>query len=276
LFRLKLKLSGKPYIGNSMEVLPLIRPVKCSQPPPPRSHLFQFSDGSILRKMQAKDLIKLEVWQGNRFLDNEHKQDIIKSLKDSLQSLDLKPYHVVTYVEDQEDGEQKQHKTVLVDGQHRASILRDTFYQNQQPVDFDVLVVEKICKNESEVIQYFKILNKTKAIPWNEDLNLVVNRYIKALEKKFNTNKKQLLIRPVATRKPYLSVEKLRDELKKRRIGKSDTDRTPEEFAEYAWECNESWLLSHKDSNEKSIQACLAVGFALAFDDKFSWIQDFI
>lgn len=240
---------------------------KRSAPPPPRQHLHTFSDGSILRKISARDLIKIPIWKGNRILNQEHKQSIASSLKQGVKSLDLKPFHIVSYPV--EEGDTEDILSFVVDGQHRYSIIKDA--ENQ---DFDVLVVEKKCESECEVIEYFKLLNHTRSIEWKEDPILVANRYIAALEKSFNKGKEKK-IRQKATHRPYLYIETLRDELVKRKIGY--TGKSPDDFVQFAQQKNQQGLeiLRSKITRETMEERALALDFCLALDPKFKWLHEF-
>jgi hypothetical protein len=240
---------------------------RIAPPPPPKAFLFTFSDGSILRKISARDLVKIPIWKGNRILDQTHKEAIAKSLKQGSKSLDLKPFHLVSYPIEEDDTSEIM--SFVVDGQHRYSIIKES--DNQ---DFDVLVVEKKCESESEVIEYFKILNHTRAIEWKEDPVVVANRYVGALEKAFNTGKDKR-IRTKSTHRPYLYIDTLRDEVKKRKIGYSG--KSPEEFVAFAKRKNQEELsrLSAKPLKETMEERALALDFALALDPKFKWLNEF-
>lgn len=240
---------------------------RIAPPPPPKAHLFLFSDGSVLRKISARDVVKIPIWKGNRILQQDHKQSILKSLTKGVKSLDLKPFHIVTYPV--EDGETEDTLSFIVDGQHRVSIIKEA-----EEKDFDVLVVEKKCESESDVIEYFKILNHTRAIEWKEDPVLVANRYLAALEKAFNTPKEKR-IRPKATHRPYLYVDALREELVKRKVGHSG--KTPDDFVLFAHRVNhdlESALLL-KPVREPLEERAIALKFCLALDPKFRWLAEF-
>jgi len=226
-----------------------------------------FSDGSVLRRMSARDLVKIPIWKGNRILHQEHKQAIQASLQSGVKSLDLKPFHIVTYPVEEDDTTETM--SFIVDGQHRYSIIKEA--ENQE---FDVLVVEKKCESESEVIDYFKILNHTRAIEWKEDPILVANKYIAALEKAFNTGKDKR-IRAKATHRPYLYVDTLRDELVKRKIG--CRGKTPEEFVCFAKQtnCLELEKLRYKIPRETLEERALSLEFVLALDPKYKWLNEF-
>lgn len=245
-----------------------IPPRRFAPPPPPKSHLFAFSDGSVLRKMSARDLVKIPIWKGNRILNQDHKDSIAKSLKQGVRSLDLKPFHIVSYPVEEEDNTEHT-LSYVVDGQHRHCIIKDSDTQ-----DFDVLVIEKKCESESEVIEYFKILNHVRAIEWKEDPVLIANKYIVALEKRFNTGKEKRL-RQKSTHRPYMYVETLREELLKRKIG--CTGKTPLEFVTFAEETNQSLLhsLRQKEKREQIEERALALEFCLALDTKYKWLHAF-
>jgi len=246
-----------------MDSVPIRR---AAPPPPPRQYLHQFSDGSILRKISARDLVKIPIWKGNRILNQDHKQSIASSLKLGVKSLDLKPFHIVTYPVEENDSEIL---SFVVDGQHRYSIIKESEQQ-----DFDVLVVEKKCDSETEVVEYFKLLNHTRAIEWKEDPILVANRYIVALEKAFNTTKEKR-IRLKSTHRPYLYVDTLREELVKRKIGHSG--KTPEDFVRFAQSKNQEGLavLRSKVPRETMEERALSLDFCLALDPKFKWLHEF-
>lgn len=241
-------------------------PIRRVPPPPPRQYLHLFSDGSILRKIAARDLVKIPIWKGNRILNQDHKHSIASSLKLGVKSLDLKPFHIVTYPVEENESDVL---SFVVDGQHRYSIIKESEQQ-----DFDVLVVEKKCESETEVVEYFKLLNHTRAIEWKEDPILVANRYIVALEKAFNTSKEKR-IRLKSTHRPYLYVETLREELIKRKIG--HLGKTPEDFVRFAQSKNQEGIASlrSKAPREQMEERALSLEFCLALDPKFRWLHEF-
>jgi hypothetical protein len=247
-----------------------------SKPPPPRlNYLHIFSDRSVLRKMTARDLIKVAIWNGNRILNEEHKKDIASSIQ-TIRSLDLKPFHLVTYPCEDENG-MEEIKTFVVDGQHRVSILKDAFFTNSELENFDVLVVEKSCETQNEVSAYFKLLNTTRSIEWKEDPVLLAAPYVNLFETTFNKNKKdkEKLVRAGATKRPYISIEKLREAITKRIM--DVTKRTPEQFVMDAVQKNKELIdkASLSNSNDKSVLRALEIGFMLAIDEKdekFRWV----
>ena len=232
--------------------------------------LFVYHDGSILKKMSAKDLSMIPIWDGNRIIDEEHIRKINATLK-SIKHLDHKPYHIVSYVQD--NGESV---SQIIDGQHRATILRNYF--NNPSInpfdieDFQILVIEKIVTCEEEIIEYFKILNQTKAIQWREDPKMVANKYVDTLIRRFNTAKKQS-IRPGKTRFPYISSQAIREVLISK-IVNIQTAESPSDFAERIVQYNISYLntLRSKVNLSKDETTALGIEFALGLDKKMKWI----
>lgn len=217
--------------------------------------LTRLSDGSVLYKMSARELITIPTWHGNRIVDPKHTQELKKSTGHPKQ-FDIKPFHIVRYNAEREDGSYEE-CTAIVDGQHRVEVIKEYFESQSDPfieTDFTLLVIEKHCYTEQEVVQYFKILNTTKSIEWRDDPRLIANRYLEALCNKINTKKRQL-IRNGKTRRPYLSLETLRDQMVARRVGFA-TEETPEAYAERIYLEHKSILeeLSRQDLDTLSLE----------------------
>lgn len=243
-----------------------------AKPPPPKTlpqmNLHTFSDRSIMRKMSAKDLIRIPIWHGNRLLCEEHKRQIQESLNGNIKSLDLKPYHIITYPV--EEDSTTTYKSFIIDGQHRATILKEAFYLHPEQEPFDVIVIDRTCQTETEAIEYFKILNTTKAVEWKHDPNLIANTFIKALEKEFNVGKLRR-VRPAGAHRPYLSTEKIREALCRRNFEK----KSVEDFLVAVRRLNSEGveLLKYSKTRGKMEQKALDLGFTLALDEKFKWLD---
>jgi hypothetical protein len=233
--------------------------------------LYTFSDGSILKKMNAKDLCKIDIWHSQRTMDTHHKQQIQKQVNNTIQALDGSLYHIVRYPPD-EDGEADICR--IIDGQHRASVLRD-YYQSAgtEAKQFSVLVKEKTCKTEEEAIQYFKILNNTKSIEWKEDPKLVAARFMNSLLAIFD-NEKTKFFRVNKTKRPFVQIEKLQAVFVNRRIG-IGMKITPEEFAQKALAWNEAKIdhILAQASRSAIEDHALGLGFTLGLDDTFGWLD---
>lgn len=168
--------------------------------------MFIFHDGSILRPMLARDLVAIPVWKGNRTLDTAHAAAIAAAVTD-IRNLDS-GYRIVNYTEPDATGTLMR-QSYLIDGQHRCHVLKNS----KEPLEFPVVVTEKDVATESDAIDFFNTINTVKPQQWTIDPALIVNQYIAELEKAFNTPKVKL-IRP-STHRPYLSVDRLRDALKR-------------------------------------------------------------
>jgi hypothetical protein len=164
----------------------------------------------------------------------------------------------------------------LVDGQHRHAVLCEYFEPPFFGEDFDVIVTVKRVESEIEIIEYFNTLNSVKVITWT-DSTLVANTYIAALEKAFN-KPKALMIRSGETRRPYLSADKIREELKKY-AGLRGTKAEILAFVGrvVAWNTER---VRHADlesafgaRNAEFATRAAGIGFMLAVDPKLPWIR---
>ena len=166
--------------------------------------LHTYSDGSILRVMDASALIHIPIWKGNRHLDPIH----VKNIKESTKAYLLDSgYKIIQY---EEDGIVNSY---LIDGQHRRFVvndylktktIEDDYFEN--PIkDFKVTVTEIKVSSESDAIDYFNKINNAKPVQYQEDPNLIVNKYIQGFEKRFPGMCK--------IKRPYLSIDKLREAL---------------------------------------------------------------
>ena len=237
-----------------------------------------FHDGSVLKVMSAKELVKVPIWKGNRTMDVEHANKIRDAII-KVESLDS-GYRIVNYEEADTTGNLVR-QSYLIDGQHRAHILREHFLNTICEPDFSVVVTEKNVASESEAIEFFNAINNVKAQRWATDPNILVNNYIAEMEKRFNT-KTTKLIRPGATCRPYLSAERLREALKLvvSRLGQEPSKIKA--FVQRAVDRNDALLkqtpmliLSNtKDTPfyEKGEKA----KFMLAIDPKLKWVSEIL
>jgi len=222
--------------------------------------MFTFTDGSQLKKYRASTVCLLEIWNGNRVRDENHISRINNSL-DTVKSLDKQPYTVALITVD------GQERKFVIDGQHRIAVLKRYFEALDVP-DFEVLVVEKAFQDESEIIQYFKILNQTKSILWREDPVMVANTYVELMCKEFNKDPKKPLIKPGKTNKPYLSSDRLREALIQRHV--VDWKSTPQEFVLRVREINDGHL-EDLDTSITTNKRAKELKFALGIMD-FAWM----
>ena len=228
--------------------------------------VFTSADGSGYKVLSAKGLAQLDIWNGNRLIDLDHVKRIRESIHGNMKSLNMNPFRVA--VIKQEDGSTRRE---IIDGQHRAYLIKE-YFKNPDSEDFQVLVAGKTFNNEDDIIDYFKILNNTRAISWKEDPVLCANKYIHALMKEFNIDPKKPYIRSGKTNRPFLSVEKLREAILAKHV--LEWKQTPQEYAEHIRDINCQLVNGLKLKDSKRDMECRALDykFALALDDKLTWV----
>jgi len=243
--------------------------------------LHKYNDGSILRVMSAKELISVPVWKGNRILDVDHASKIKEAIGNSIEKLDS-GYTIIKYNEEASDGRLVV-SSYLIDGQHRASVIRDYYSSTICEPDFELTVTERLVDSESEAIEYFNSINNVKPQFWKTDPNLLINRYIYALEQEFNKSKKLMFIRSDNTKRPYLYVNSLREEFKNNlellKVNSNDIAQFVERVIKYNRETLDSLrieLLTPNIKDAKMKERIIALGFALASDIKLKWVRELL
>jgi hypothetical protein len=240
------------------------------------SVLHTYSDGSTLRRITARELIRVPVWKGNRIMDVEHAESIKRAIGANIASLD-NGYRIVKYYEQDATGRPLL-QSYIIDGQHRTHVLRDFYDTSLCEPDFDLTVTEKHVASESEAIAYFNALNNVKPQCWKTDKNLLANQYIAELEARFNVRKRCPFIRPANTHRPYLSSERLREAL----LLNADvlTDTGAKTFAARAVDMNKELVENCKlalainpDLKDASIvEKAIECGFMLGVENPAKWI----
>jgi hypothetical protein len=239
--------------------------------------LHTYADGSKLIRTSIRNLQALPIWKGNRIIDMTHVQRLIQTLdrdKTDVSHLDS-GYKVITY--DEEDaGQNTIRQSYVVDGQHRLAVIAEI----GDGLDFDITYTLKEVADEAEAIEYFNAINTAKPIQYEEDPNLLVNRYISAISGIFPPKKK--LIRTTKTKRPYLFIEDLRHaltgvvdhlrhtrpEILARKVAEWNTARCRE------LEIELSLMPTVKDAGIK--QQAHALQFALAVEPHCTWIHTVI
>ena len=238
--------------------------------------MHRFHDGSVLRTMTARELVALPVWKGNRILDTEHVAAIKKKTTD-VRRLDS-GYRIVNCMEPNPSGVLVK-QAYLIDGQHRAAILREHFLSTLCEPDFVVVVTEKDVASESEAIEYFNVLNTMKPQQWRTDPAILVNQYIAELERRFNS-KRIKMIRQGSTCRPYLSVDRLREALRAAITELPQEATAIEEFGVRVVAKNQELVAAAPlmtlgtKSSSKFYERAAATGFALALSSELNWIKE--
>ena len=239
--------------------------------------LHALHDGSQVKVIGARELIAIPVWNGNRTIDHSHVETIKASLHD-IKALDF-GFRIVTYTVDDAGGNRIK-ESKIIDGQHRHKVLTDHFQNNFCAEDFPVLVLEKAVTTEAEIITYFRRLNTQLPIAWKSDPVMVANEYVKALEGRFN--KKERLIRSGATKRPYISVDKIRERFLEifKNGAASESPDSIKAFIHSVAAWNEKqlkiseFILLQDRKDKDSIQKAADKGFMLGVDPKMPWISD--
>jgi hypothetical protein len=218
--------------------------------------MFKFSDNSTVNVMSACRLATIPIWKGNRNIDESHVARISESIR-SIQELNITPFRLVNIIEDGVIC------TYLIDGQHRSTIIKEHF-KDPYAEDFNVLVIEKDCSDEVEIIEYFEKVNRMKPMFYREDPQLVANRYITPFLKEFNKDPKKPLVRQGKVNRPYLSVDRLREILIEKHV--VDWRTTPLEFVARCREINDN-LLTTLDKTVSVNKRAIELKFALGVND---------
>jgi hypothetical protein len=244
------------------------------------SIIHTYNNGATLHKIKVRELLKIPIWKGNRILDLAHVAEIQKAIGPNIKHLDS-GYHIIEY-EELDATNTPVLQSYIIDGQHRAAVLMEHFNSTLCESEFDVLVTKKRVIDEEEAITFFNAINKSKPQAWKIDPALLVNKYIAALTKRFNKDKKMLLIRSGATHRPYLSTDKLREAMLKYAERLKQTSKEIGEFVDRVtkWNIQEQGVadmsLMLQSVNKKDIallEKSKDLGFLLAFDPSFKWIE---
>lgn len=218
-----------------------------------------YNDGSTLQLYKSQQLIQIPIWKGNRILDALHVDNIKKGIK-SIEQLDS-GYKIVSYPEVNVDGNTIEQK-YIVDGQHRLSVLKDAAFNNEL-TNFIITVTVIKLNDEIEAIQYFNQINTVKPIQFKEDPILIANKYISYLIKKWPNQQKMKYFRSGITKRPYMSIDKLREHI----IGNIDkiSIMTLEYFYDKMLQENNRILHNFPPKTpENIIERSKAIKFALA------------
>jgi hypothetical protein len=240
--------------------------------------MHRFHDGSVLRTISAKELIAIPVWKGNRILDTDHASTIQKKMA-NIRHLDS-GYKIIKYMEADASGVTRL-QSYLIDGQHRAHVLREHFLSTLCEADFTVVATEKSVSSESEAIEYFNVINNVKPQRWAHDPKILVNQYIMELERRFNPKaKKDFVIRQGATKRPYLSVDRLREVLLENVKSLGQDSAAIQEFGRRAVEKNAElltgapMLILANTKDSPFYERAAKEKFMLAVDIRLRWIKE--
>jgi hypothetical protein len=242
--------------------------------------LHTLQDGTEVRLLSARLLIAIPVWKNNR---NLHKDHVDKLLRDTAKNPKVLDHNYFVGVLEEEDAAGKSvEQPYIIDGQHRYHVLRQ-YFQQPHAEDFEVMVYQKRCSTEAELIDTFNAINTIQPLKLWEDEASILNSYVESLMYEFNKKKVQW-IRPGNPRRPYLSSEALREGLRAVLPHLVKSQEGAEEFARQARLWNDRHvkdadgfvleIRARKDAEmfEKGAKA----GFVLAYHEKLRWIEDIV
>lgn len=239
--------------------------------------LHTLNDGSTMRAMNARELITYAPWQGNRILDSKHVDALETAIGGRCECLDSGYKLIIMREMDASDNivENK----YIIDGQHRAEVIKRGFKNNPFLDDFVVLITEKRVSGEAEAIAYFRALNHCKPIEWKMDPKLIINKYMEAFEKGCMQSRRVSFIRS-DTKFPYLSASVLRTALEKEheRSPLSDEDVDVAMLTDKILEWNKAKIMEPisaalpKKLRER-LEKGIGIGFVLAVDPMCPWIR---
>ncbi len=239
-------------------------------------------DGTRVGLLGAKQLITVPIWQNNRNLHSGHVDRLVKQTGMNPRLLDRNYYLAILKEEDAGGNELRQ--PYIIDGQHRSHVLRKYFAENPGAEDFPILVYEKECQTESEVIETFNAINTIQPLkPW-EDEACILNNYIEALMYEFNKPRKTVFIRSGVCRRPYISADAIREGLRailpqlvKSQDGANEFARLTRLWNDRHVRDAEAFLPTIRATKDAEMfQKGVQAGFVLAYSDKLRWIQEIV
>ena len=240
-------------------------------------NLYTLHDGSVVQVMGARELCAIPVWKGNRILNTDHVLRIKTSIGDDVRKLDS-TYRIVEYSEEDAGGNITKVRAII-DGQHRAQVLKNHFMTSLCEPDFPVLTIVTQVESELEIIKAFNTINCVNPITWS-DPNLLANLYIAELMRLFN--QKQKFLRDSPTKRPYVHIEKLREVF----LEKPNAQRLKETREEAAAFANRvyNWnlakvreadvtVLNYRKSEGDILLKSAKAGCMLGFNTKLPWVS---
>ena len=240
--------------------------------------LFTFTDDSSLYQISARSLSTIPVWEGNRTLDEEHVEELTRSIKNphDIQG----PFTVVEYPDDEGKPQLK-----IIDGQHRREVLVRHFAspppgtETPPPSEFTVLVRLHKITDHAAAIALFQAINNAKPMVYKGSPTERLHEFSEALRRHcvFDKGRSGLvaLIRPSSTQRPFLNIEHLEEALKRYKIHER-IDLTPQGLIDHAMGMNEFYASDPEAIPGRFTHASLTkaaeLGFYLGLDPTCAWL----
>ena len=232
--------------------------------------IFTYTDGSSLYTVSAKWLATLDVWEGNRVLDESHVDALARSIT---KPQDIQgPFSVVEYPDDDGKPQRK-----VIDGQHRQAVLKRVFEAAIPIADFVVLARRYQISDHAAAIRIFQQINNAKPMEYKGSSTEHLHEFVEATRRHFISDRSKgdpRLIRPSTTR-PFLSISDLEAAIKRYAIHER-AELTPKQFVEHAEGMNEFYAEDlariPRGFTAASLNKAAELGFYLGLDPKCTWL----
>lgn len=236
--------------------------------------LFTFTDGSTLHSISARRLASFPTWEGNRVLDEAHVAALQASIQDPTEVQG--PFTVIDYPSETVAGT-FEHR--ILDGQHRAAVLKRHFEATPTAADFAVLVRRYTGKDHAAAIAIFQQINNAKPMLYKgsdtDRLHSITAAFQKAFIGARKSGEPLFLVRPTCNR-PFLSMETLVAALRTYKIHER-TDLSPADIVAHAESINSFYAEDPTGRIPVTVTRTMMdraeeYGFFLGLDPKCAWL----
>ena len=254
----------------------------------PINHRFlhTFADGAELVAVSARWFIQCPPWEGQRTLDAEHVRMLVASVT---QPRTLEGPYVLAIL----PGDDIQPtRFEIVDGQHRAEVLRHWFRNGSgTATDFYVLVRLVVCPTDMDVIDLFRRCNTKKPLRYEyspeQKQHELVKLLVAAFQRRDTTgNKITEMIRSGARGRPVLATESLLHEIRAQRFfheGATGAGQTPEAICDAIQTWNAqiaadpyTYLATLRGITPTMRARAIQYSFFLGLDPHLRWLKDIV
>jgi hypothetical protein len=213
----------------------------------------------IITTNLKKFLQQFVIWSCNRPVDQSHIDKLTSLIKkEGLKGI----FTVATF---------NNNRYYIIDGQHRYYSLQNLYNENFEFYD-KIIVDINIVKDEEEIVELFKTVNKSKPLTPRETPCVVLLKTVNEMERLHPRGIKD----NNRTIYPYITKKQLSDILLPV-VNENPRDyKTYIEFLERLnnYFSNRENIRNAKLNNGKFLEKANSSGFYLGIDTRFSWIED--
>lgn len=253
----------------------------------PYRFLHSYGDGSELIAISARWLLRCPPWEGQRTIDTNHVRKLSKTIQ---HAKELEGPYTVAVIPPEHSiiGDMSDLPRIsIVDGQHRAEVLREWFLTQPQSYDFMVVVRLVTCTNDMMVIDLFRKINTVKPMQYEMSPEEKQHELVKLLcanyQRKDTGHKLTEMIRTGAKQRPFLATELLLNELRVRRFfhpESASATMTPQEVADaiQAWNVEQvadpdAYIRTVKGITPAMKAKAIMYNFFLGLDPRLQWLS---